>query len=92
MSRAPWTPRPDGLRRHPQLAALAALDHQLRLVVGVLAAVHEGQDDTLPELHQARGIAHVARTLQSQIDAYRRLLAAPPKAAAQNKGRSPGRT
>ncbi|MCP4873124.1 MAG: hypothetical protein GY898_30900 [Proteobacteria bacterium] len=92
MSRPPWTPKPEGLRRHPQLAALAALDHQLRLVIGVLAAVHEGQVDTLPELHQARGIAHVARTLQSQIDAYRRLVAAPPKAAELTKRRSPGRT
>lgn len=91
MSKAPWTPRPDGLRRHPQLAALAALDHQLRLVVGVLAAAHEGQADTLPELHQARGIAHVARTLQSQIDAYRRLLADPPKAAATPDRQSPRR-
>jgi hypothetical protein len=91
MSKAPWSPRPDGLRRHPQLAALAALDHQLRLVVGVLAAVHEGQDDALPELHQARGIARVARTLQSQIDAYRRLVAAPPKAAVSPERQNPRR-
>ena len=92
MSRPPWTPGPAGLKRHPQLAALAALDHQLRLVVGALAAVHEGQDDNLPGLHQARGIAHVARPLQSQTDAYRRLVAAPPKAADDRGGRNPGRT
>lgn len=91
MSRPPWTPKSAGLRQHPQLAALAALDHQLRLVVGVLAAVHEGQDDALPELHQARGIARVARTLQSPIDAYRRLVAAPPKAAGGRSGGDPGR-
>jgi len=54
MSRAPWTPEPARLRHHPQLAALATLDHQLHLIIGVLAAVHEGQDGTLPELHQAR--------------------------------------
>ena len=92
MSRAPWT---------RGLTVCAAIPSWLPSLPSTTSSAsssassprsHEGQDDTLPELHQARGIAHVARTLQSQIDAYRRLLAAPPKAAAQNKGRSPGRT
>lgn len=92
MSRPPWTPKPTDLERQPQLAPLAALDHQLRLVIGVLAAAHDGQDDAQPELHQARGIARVARTLQSQIDAYRRLLDHPPQAANAEPPQRPRRT
>jgi len=77
MSRAPWAPQPALLRGQPQTAALAALDHLLHIVVAALAAAHEGQPEERPELHQARGIARVARTLQSQIDAYRRLIEEP---------------
>jgi hypothetical protein len=77
MSGPPWTPGSPQLRQHPQLAALAALDHQLRLVVRSLTVAHKGQADDHPVLHQARGIASVARTLQAQIEAYRRLLGLP---------------
>jgi len=91
MSRAPWTPPAATLREHPQTAALAALDHQLQLVISALAAAHEGQSDERPELHQARGIARVARTLQSQIEAYRRLVESPIEAQPQRLERRPRR-
>ena len=44
------------------------------------APPHEGQPDERPELHQARGIARNARTLQSQIEAYRGLVESPIEA------------
>ena len=91
MSRAAWTPPAALLRSHPQTAVLAALDHQLQLVVGALAAAHEGQPDERPELHQARGIARVARTLQSQIEAYRRLVESPIEATPRLAERRPRR-
>ncbi len=81
MSRPAWTPTAAGLRSHPQLAALAALDHQLGLLVGALTAVHQGQGGHLPELQKAREIARSARSLQRQIDVYRRLVDTTPKAA-----------
>jgi hypothetical protein len=84
MSRSPWSPAQAQLRQHPQLAALAAIDHQLRLVVGVLASAHEGQADGRPELHQARSIARVARLLQHQINAYRQLLALPEESISKS--------
>lgn len=74
-----WSPRADHLQRHPQLASLAALAHQLALTTEALAASHRGDPEATPLLHQARGIAHLARVLRHQIDAYRKL-ASPPAA------------
>lgn len=51
--------------------------HQLRLVTEALAAVHSGDSEDAPLLHQASGIARVATLLLNQIDAYRGLVALP---------------
>lgn len=73
-----WTPRQHELRQHPQLAPLAGLAHQLELASAALAARYgQGARNTDPALHQARSIAHTARVLRHQIDAYRKLLDGP---------------
>lgn len=76
------TPTPEELREHPQLATIAGLAAHLVLIEPVLAAVHRDGDSSAP-CEQARSMLRVVRILQSQLDAYRGLLAVgkPPVAA-----------
>lgn len=84
----PGAPRAAQLREHPELAILVALDHQLVIAVEALAARHRDAADS-PLLHQARAIAHVARVLGHQLDAYRELVASPTTASSPSKDKRP---
>ncbi len=77
MTSPPWTPPPEALQQHPELAHLALLAHHLRVLTDLFTIVHAGGDAEDPLLHQARGIVQVTRALQHQIEAYRQLRVVP---------------
>ena len=70
MTSPPWTPPPEALQQHPELAHLALLAHHLRVLTDLFTILHAGGDAEDPLLHQARGTAKVTRPLNPQIKPY----------------------
>lgn len=75
---SPWSPSSEEVTRHPELAHLALLDHELALLEQALAAAHAQAGRDRPARDQARSIVGVMRLLRMQVEAYRQLLALPP--------------
>lgn len=74
---SPWSPSSEEAMRHPELAHLALLDHELALLEQVLASAHARGERWGPARDQARSIVGVMRLLRMQVEAYRQLLALP---------------
>jgi hypothetical protein len=70
----PWIPDTDTLRARPILGHLAAIAHQLDLMVAALTAEHSGAGSTSSLTIQARSMVLAATVLQRQIAIYRHLL------------------